>query len=65
MEPQSQANLIRSLYGDVTWYAKCRYQYGMHNSYIEGCYWTTHNALRSIMIFGDVWDYYCNNGTGD
>lgn len=64
MEPNSQAYFIRQLYGDVTWYARRRYQLGMYNSYLEGCYWTTHNALRSLMIFGDVWEYYLH-GQGD
>lgn len=65
MEPHDQAQLIRNLYSDVTWFAKCRYTYGMYNSYVEGCYWTSRNALQSVMIFGDVWEYYRDNGTGD
>jgi hypothetical protein len=64
MEPWPVPELIRTFYRDVTFWAHSRYQYNYHNSYVDGCYWTAHNALRTVMIYAGVYEYY-QHGNGD
>lgn len=57
--------MIQAFYDEVCFYAKQRYKCNYKNQMVEDKYWSARSAMRTVMIYGTVWDYFENDGTAD